>query len=381
MRKFLKEIDLKSILLIFLSWKIILLLAFVFAFNFTKLNSHNFLGGGLNNYNSNPLIFSWANFDGEHYLSIATIGYRGLEQAFFPVYPMLIRLLSAPLGSEQSTLVFFGLLISNIAFFISLILLWKLVSLDYSKEIALWTCLILAAFPTSFYFGSMYNESLFLLLTLSVFTLVRKNNFLGAALIGFISTGTRIFGLLILPSLILDLTRERKFKKQMLWLLIIPGGFVLYMFYQYLTVGDPIAFYRLQKIVGEQHQSGITLLPHVFLRYFNILTSVSPSNLIFQTMVLETVVAVAFTLLPIYGLFKGLRWSYVFFAFFNFLMPTIQGSFSSVPRYVIVLFPSFIVLALLLNKFPKWFKIVFLVLSTIWLFCETVLFLRGYWIS
>lgn len=373
--------DYIKIISLFLGWKIILLIASFFAIQFTKLNGRNFLGGGYENYISNPYLFAWANFDGEHYLSIASIGYKGLEQAFFPVYPIFIKTLATPFGINQSSLVISGLIISNVALLLSLILLWKLVVLDFSREIAFWTCLVLLAFPTSFYFGSMYNESLFLLLTLLAFLLVRKNDFFAASLVGCTSTATRIFGLLTLPALILDLIREKKFKKQMLWLVLIPGGLILYMFYQYLTVGDPIAFYRLQKIVGEQHQSGITLLPQVFLRYFKILTTVDPNNLIYQTVVLELITAIAFVFLPIYGFFKRLRWSYVFFAFFSFLMPTIQGSFSSVPRYVIVLFPSFLALAILLNNFPKWFKIVFLTLSIIWLFCESVLFLRGYWIA
>lgn len=381
MKKLLKEVDIKTIIILFLGWKLMNLLAYFFAFNFVKLNSTNFLGGGLKNYVNLPFIFSWANFDGEHYLSIAIIGYKGLEQAFFPVYPSLIRALAGPFGTNYTILVILGLLISNVAFLISLILLWKLVCLDFSKKVAFWTLLLMAVFPTSFYFGAMYNESLFLMLTLSVFLLVRSGNYFFASLMGFVSTATRIFGLLTLPALILDLIREKKVNVRTLWLFLIPGGLALYMLYQYLTVSDPIAFYRLQKLVGEQHQSGITLLPQVFYRYFKILSTVDFNNLIYQTMVLEVITALAFTLLPIYGFFKKMRWSYVAFALINFLMPTVQGSFSSVPRYVLVLFPSFLALAIFLEKYPKWYKVALVVLSVVWLFCENVLFLRGYWIA
>src|SRR4030042_3666725 len=38
------------------------------------------------------LLWSWANFDGVHYLLLAEKGYAfGLTQAFFPVYPLLIK--------------------------------------------------------------------------------------------------------------------------------------------------------------------------------------------------------------------------------------------------------------------------------------------------
>ena len=73
--------------------------------------------------------------------------------------------------------------------------------------------------------------------------------------------------------------------------------------------------------------------------------------------------------------------SYVFFALAGFLSPTIQGSFSSVPRYVIVFFPSFIVLALLISKFPRKARYAYLVVSLLLMFFEAALFLRGYWVG
>ena len=49
-------------------------------------------------YHSNFLLWSWANFDGEHYLNIARHGYQVIrgqsEYAFFPLYPLLINLMS-----------------------------------------------------------------------------------------------------------------------------------------------------------------------------------------------------------------------------------------------------------------------------------------------
>ena len=81
-------------IVIFVIWKAILLLSILFANKLLPLAGRNFLGGGYNNYISNPTFWGWANFDGEHYLSIANIGYKGLEQAFFPIYPILINFFS-----------------------------------------------------------------------------------------------------------------------------------------------------------------------------------------------------------------------------------------------------------------------------------------------
>lgn len=380
MKKLLKS-DLKFVIVSFLIWKIVLIISFFLALGYIPLRSRDFLGGGLASYLSNPFIFAWANFDGEHYLSISQIGYRGLEQAFFPIYPTLMHFFARPFGEDSLTLVVAGLLISNLSFFISLILLWKLITLDYSVKIARLTILCLLMFPTSFYFGALYNESLFLLLSTASFYLMRKNKWFLASLIGGFSSATRIFGILLAPSFLIEAWKGKIPLRKFFWIILIPVGLLIYMYNQWVTVGDPLAFYHLQKIVGPQHESGITLLPQVYFRYIKMLLTVDFTNPIFQTLVLEFFVGVAFFLLPIYGYFKKIGLSYCLFALAGFLLPTIQGSFSSIPRYVIVFFPSFLALAILLNQFPKLVKISLVSLSILWLTVETMLFLRGYWVA
>lgn len=385
-----KNINLKSdifkILALFLIWRVILILVYFFSIKFIPLAYiDRFLGGGPINYQLLPQLFSWANFDGEHYLSIAIFGYKGLEQAFFPVFPMLISFLAKPFSTDLlSALIystFFGLLISNISFFLSLLFLYKLIILDFSKKIAFLTIIILLVFPTSFYFGSLYNESLFLILSLGSFYFARKKRFFLSMCFGIISSATRIFGLLLLPTLLIEVYQKKEKFSSWLWILLIPAGLVIYMLYQYLTVGDPLAFYKLQKLVGEQHQSGITLLPQVYFRYIKMFLTVDIQNPIYQTIIFEFLVGILFFILPIIGYFKKVRLSYLFYAMAGFLLPTIQGSFSSVPRYVIVFFPSFIVLALIVESLPKFLRIFVLTISALLLMMETALFLRGYWVG
>lgn len=388
-----------KILLLFLIWRLSLVLILLYAVNFISLGSTDrFLGGGPFNYQIAPELFSWANFDGEHYLSIAIFGYKEFEQAFFPVYPMLIALVTnlfisffaKPFSIDllslllNSTMV--GLLISNASFALALLLLFKLISLDFPKKIAITTIIILLLFPTSFYFGSVYNESLFLLLSVSSFYFARKKRWLLSSIFGFIASATRVFGFLLLPALVIEAYQQRAKFSKTFWLILIPLGLILYMLYQYLTVGDPFAFYNLQERVGEQHQKGITLLPQVYYRYIKILLTVDYSQPIYQTIILEFATGILFFLLPIYGIFKKIgskriRLSYLVFALLGFLLPTIQGSFSSLPRYVIVLFPSFLAAALWINNIHKSIKIIVYFSLILMLFLETTLFLRGYWVA
>lgn len=374
------------ILILFIIWRLVLIFVGIFAVSNVPLgNKDRFLGGGPQNYQMKPEFYSWANFDGEHYLSISIHGYKFLEQAFFPVYPMLISFFTNPFSTDAFSSLFYstfaGLLISNIAFFFALVFLWELIRIDYSAKIAYLTVILLLVFPTSFYFGALYSESLFLLLSVLSFYFARKNKWFLASIFGFLSSATRIFGLLLLPALLFEVHQQKARFSKTFWIFLIPLGLGVYMLYQYLTVGDPFAFYRLQKIVGEQHQSGLTLLPQVYFRYLKMLLTVDMTNPIYQTVVLEFVIGIVFFLLPIYGYFKKIRLSYLFYALAAFLSPTIQGSFSSVPRYVIVFFPSFIVLALLLNKLPKFIQLAILCISFAALFIETILFLRGYWVA
>ncbi|MDP3973548.1 MAG: mannosyltransferase family protein [Candidatus Daviesbacteria bacterium] len=378
--------DLLKIIYIFLTWRVLLILFLFFAITSVPLGyKDRFLGGGANLYSLSPQLFSWANFDGEHYLSIAYIGYRGLEQAFFPVYPMLISFLSKPFVNDiYSSLVFgtvVGIIISSVAFFLALIILWKTIRIDYSKNIAFLTLTALILFPTSFYFGAVYSESIFLLLSVLSFYFAKRNKWVMASIFGFIASATRIFGLLLLPALLIEAYQRRIPFKKIVWLFIIPLGLGVYMLYQNLTVGDPLAFYHLQKIVGEQHQSGLTILPQVYFRYLKMLLTVDMANPIYQTILLEFVVGIVFFLLPIYGYFKKVKLSYLFYAMVGFLLPSIQGSFSSVPRYVIVFFPSFLIIALWLEKLPQVLRLIIFLGMSIALFVETTLFLRGYWVA
>lgn len=376
-----------KIIALFLFWRILLIFCLLFALNFIPLGFRDrFLGGGFRNYQIAPELFSWANFDGEHYSAIAIHGYKALEQAFFPIFPALISFFSKPLIYDSFSAIMVttivGLIISNGSFLLALIYLWELIRLDYSKKISYLTILVLLLFPTSFYFGSLYNESLFLLLTVLSYLNARKGKWIWAGIFGFFASATRVFGVLLLPALLIEFYQQKKnLHLKALWLFLIPLGLIFYMFYQYLISGDPFAFYNLQTVVGEQHQKGVVLLPQVYFRYIKMLSTADMENPIYQTIILEFFVGIVFFLLPIYGYFKKIRISYLFYALAGFLLPAIQGSFSSAPRYILVLFPSFLAAALIISSWPKFFKITFFIISTLLLCLETILFLRGYWIA
>ena len=200
----------KKILLLFLAWRVFLFIPLIFAqiflgyrkgFDYT---SPNYFTDELNPI-SHFLLSPFGNFDGVYYLSIAAKGYTVDNAGFFPLFPFLIHFVSSVFGSVQAfdpRQYFIALALASIFFLLSLIVIYKLVRLDFKNNVAILTILAILVFPTSFFFASIYSESLFLLLTILSFYFARKKKWILASIFGLLLTATRIVGIAILPALI-----------------------------------------------------------------------------------------------------------------------------------------------------------------------------------
>lgn len=382
-----KKKDFQFVLFSFLIWRIIL---FVIAFISTKFVplQEILLGGKLINYIKNPLFWGWANFDGEHYIAIAQNGFYGLaEQAFFPLYIILIKFFAEIFNIGIVGFNLSGLLISNISFFIGLIGFYKLLRVDYESKIAKICIMLLLVFPTSFYFVSTYAEGLFFALTIWSFYFARNNKWLVASILGMFAATTKVMGILLFPAFLFMILKNIKFNfaklnTKYLSILLIPLGIMFYMYYLYIRYNDPLLFIRSLPFFGEQRSSVPILLPQVFYRYFfKIIPNIN--YLYFPNVyvtIMELVVSLMFLGLSIVSVWK-LNISYSIYLVLGYLLSSISGSFSSLPRYVAVLFPAFILISLWLDKLPKVWKTVILSILFVLLAISQALFFRGYWIS
>ncbi len=377
--------DIKFVLGTFLIWRILLFVFLFLGLTFLPLQ-RNFLGGEIANYQSSPWFWAWANFDGQHYLSIAQKGGYGFgQQAFFPLFPSLIKFLGGIFGGGLASLNLAGLVISNVAFILALVGLYKLMRLDFSERITRLTMILVLAFPVSFYFGSVYTESLFLAFVVWSFFLAKKNKWLYASVLGGLAAATRVIGVLLLPVLFIELLKKSKFNvldKRYLYLLLIPFGLFAFMYYLYQTYGDPLLFIRALPGFGEQRSASPILLPQVFYRYiFKILPAVNYSYFPAAfTTVMEFLVGGGLLILAVLA-FKKLDLSYSLFLASGYLIPTLSGSFSSLPRYALVLFPAFVLLAIYLEKASGIIKLMAVSIFAVGLCMATALFVRGYWVS
>ncbi|KKS44799.1 MAG: hypothetical protein UV07_C0003G0034 [Candidatus Azambacteria bacterium GW2011_GWB1_42_17] len=166
-------------------------------YNTNPLLYRTFVGEGTAVYNTNPLLYSRANFDGFHYVRIAQRGYGYAQEAFFPLYPNLIRFFTTYLKNYVVS----GLLISNLSFLVSLMFLVRIIKLDFSYLKAPAVIAILLLFPTSLYFGSVYTESLFLALVTGSFYFARTKKWWLAGILGALASYTRFVGIFLWPAI------------------------------------------------------------------------------------------------------------------------------------------------------------------------------------
>jgi hypothetical protein len=76
-----------------------------------------------------------------------------------------------------------------------------------------------------------------------------------------------------------------------------------------------------------------------------------------------------------------INWAYLVFAWGAYVLPTLTGNFSSMPRYILVCFPLFIYVSLLLEKKPRAWRFFYLTISLIFLIINLALFTQGYWVA
>lgn len=200
----------------------------------------------------------WRRWDTTHYLRIAGEGYGGaaeqggpLMSAFLPLYPLLLRGLSAATASPIAA----GLLLSAGASLLASAALFEIVALDAARGTARRAVAWLNVYPTSFFLVAAYTEATFLALVLCAFLAARRDRFLAASLAAAAAGATRITGAAVLPALLLEtwlVTRERRdrglVRRASVVALVAPLGTATYLAMNALVYGNPLEFLRHQEV-------------------------------------------------------------------------------------------------------------------------------------
>lgn len=356
----------------FLASRFLFLLFAVLAINFLPLQQ-GYIGQQFDE-EVPYLAWIWANFDGRHFLNIATQGYQRFDFAFFPLYPFLISALGYifPIGH-----LYLGVFVSSLSFLVAAFLLYKITKLDFKKNTAILSVFLLFFFPLSFFGHSVYSDSLFLFLSTASFYFARKKSWVVSGVFGGLATLTRLAGIALVPALAAEwYFQDKKRLRALVAPLLVLSGLAVYMLYLNVNFADPLLF---QKSMVAWRQSEIVFPSQVVFRYLKIFWSVAKDTLVFWIAILEFVSIFAYLALGVY-MVKKVRISYGVFMLTLLLLLPFTGTFAGNPRYLIQLFPGFIGLALLLKKYKKLRRLTafaFLGLG----FILTALFTRGYFVS
>lgn len=377
---------------VFLIWRVLLFLISGLADNFLAyLPSFPYFDSILLDYNLPRWLYSWANFDGVHYLRLIRFGYHGdlYIQAFFPVYPLIFKFINYVINN----LLISSLIVSNISFLLFLYFWYDLIKDEISKAVAFWSTATILLFPTSFYLVSSYTESTFLLFIILSFWFARKKNYLATALFIALASATRVTGILVLPAIIIGIIFKnfkfgdsikiiniKKHLKPILITCLGSLGLFSYMYYLYKEFGDPLYFFHVQAEFGDGvRQESLVSYPRVIWRYIKILLTARPFDWKYFSYVQDLIAGTVGLAIIVYSATKT-KISYVVFALLAFFLPTLTGTFSAMPRFILVAFPIYIVLGIWAEK-SKIFRYTWFTLSGILLVLNIVLFIQGYWIA
>lgn len=323
---------------------------------------------------SHILLAVWGRWDAVHYLDIATDGYQGTDMAFFPLYPLLIRIVGSLAGNHLIA----GLLISNASFFFGLLYLYKLLEHEYDRAVARRAIFYVSIFPTSVYFTAVYTESLFFMLTVASFYYMRSRQWWMAGIFGFFAALTRVEGVLLLVPFVIEwLTQERPLRPRAIYDLaagaLIPLGLAIYMAYLWVLRADPLYFSHVQIHWNRHLAPPWVSLANAFGKLIHATSGQLAANQSLE---------IAFTLLMIAVLLAGwhsLRPSYIAYMALSILVPMSTSNLMSMPRFALVLFPMFVILARWGER--PWVNNVILAFSLPLLGLFTVLFADWYWVA
>ncbi len=306
-----------------------------------------------------PFLHEWFHYDAVAYVTIAQYGYQAArDTVFFPLWPLLIHLLGGGFGGSVTAYYLAGLILANVCFYLALVVFYWLVSEVFEPTVARIGLFYLAFYPYALFFFAGYTESLFLLLCLAVFYLLRSERMRWWWLAGFlggVAALTRPTGIvLVVPFLVLALQRFwlGKAARDVPWqqklhalapALLVPLGVVAYVIYLGITTGHPLSFSSQEGLVWHRQWA---------LPWSGLLAAFQALFALHLPML--NLLDILFTLLPLVILVIGWRrlpLHYSLFAAAAALLalsvPTASAEpLVSVPRYLMVIFPIVIICAL-----------------------------------
>jgi len=363
-------------------------------------------------YTGSSVFGAWFRFDGRWYDIIATRGYYWAGPdvqspvAYFPAYPMLLRVLHELTGVSVRLL---GSLVTIAcgAAMSQAFLRWCRDRVDSTTaRIALITLLV---YPYAFYFmGAVYADALFAIAVIGAFLLLERNHPIWAGLLGALATATRPTGIAIVIGLVAVVLWKREvitrvagrtvlafrnLRRGDFGVLLSLGGLLAYMTYLGARFDAPLAFEEVQRAPGWDQGVGprtwfkitwfqqIKNLPRWTIGWIQRGDDATFQRVQYaSTVIVQGLLILGFLVLA-YLVWKRLGWGYGVYSFALLAIPLVgTKDFQGAGRYLMAAFPCFLVLATVLSPRPvlKWaWWVASAAILLVWAFA----FGRGYYVA
>jgi hypothetical protein len=305
-----------------------------------------------------PMRVFWdpfARYDAGWYFGVARYGYEYVaggrnNLAFMPVYPVLMRYVGLALGGGRDNIYLAGIIVSWASYFAAIVVLYHLARLHLPRPSAERAIVLITVFPFGFFFGVVYTEALFLLLSVTAFYgFATKRWWLGAAA-GALVTATRVNGILILPALAILAWEQCDRQWPRAWraalaLAVVPLGLVCFSLYTHSLTGSYFEWMhsitRWNYVPGGPPWSSLVRVFGGILRSpYGFLTteSMGPYDLLNGSAALLAIATIPFA-------WRRFGPAYAVLTIAWLWLPLSSGSLEGVGRYCAVLFPQFLLLA------------------------------------
>ena len=318
----------------------------------------------------------WNRWDALNYQKLAQFGYSATGEmrpllVFYPLYPWTVRLFAF---ATRDYLVS-AFVVSTLASLVTVVVLQRLVEIDYSKELAQRAVWFLFIFPTSYFLHIGYTESLFLMLVVSCVFAARKQRWLLAGIFAALACLTRANGLVLLPVLVVEAAHQywttRRWQWQWLWIGVAGLGFAGYLLLNKHVTGDAFAFTSLMR----QFFSKSLSAPWVGID--NAIGSISRDASEAEMIGTQEVLFIALGLVCTIVSWKKLRPAYSVWMTGNWLLFVSVSFVLSVPRYTLTMFPIYTLFSMLAAR-RVWLGVI-TVWSILYLSFFASLFTWGRW--
>lgn len=310
----------------------------------------------------------WNRWDADHYLRLAEVGYvqssvppnadDPLFIVFFPFFPLAVRIISFVVPN----LVLSALGVSFAASVGAGYLLFRLVNLDADEATAWRAVILLFSFPTAYFLAAPFSEALFLFAVLASVYAARTGSWAGAGILGALATGTRVTGIALVPALLAEVFARRSGVRdrvrKLAWVTLAPAGLVTYLAINQVVHGDPLYFLKVQRTHWSQR-----LVPPwqpVQEAVDALLAGGNEFTFTFTFIYVGRVVGVVVALPILVLAVRRLPLADVVFGWTAFVLILSAAWLISLPRYLLVLYPLFVV-GSRLSRSPRVFVLIVVV--------------------